>query len=568
MIQELQTYMTRKLLVLDLLAPEVKFNIEGKRSVRTRVGACLTILYFVTMVLAAVFIFKTYLRTDTPSSMSETFHLPNYPRVDLVEQRLLPIVFGYVGDEQSIFADDFARFVTLSVSKQTWYSAIDEFGEAVTKLKETFFDVIACKHLTPEELSMYEYFGKDSYLFQMISDYGMCIKPSPELFVQGKGSDELFESVALRIKPCSLDTGCAVTSVVEQLNFYITLPQTSFDQTNLEHPYAVTVNADALYYINPKAVQLYNARIKFNRVMDFIGVMPKWTERKSYFDIKEVFYNVASRLESQTTCPSSQVKDNSQCSSYLELTLQSSGSVMRINRRYKTLSETCGELGGIKEVLLLIFLLCYYRYSLQARDEYLIENVYGDLDQFQRLSQEKAVHINKSEQPTGRDARPIGMFDSKSNGQPSKDAFKKLAIENIRSNLNVLNIIKEMNNLKVICMFLFRSHHYKLSPVLQLNLSRRSQQERAEVESFISSRRKQPSRDQMLNAQANGGSSLPQGLLEVNKSKLIEVNDCFDQLTQKVRSSGEAGTDSLEHQLDLFFYKCMKETDEYIHKKI
>ena len=582
-------YPDRIFTTFDILAPEVKLNIGGNRSIRTKTGACLTVAFLSTLVFASFFIFRTYLRTDTPSSLNETFHQPTYPKIDLVKHKILPVVIGYLGDTESILAEDMKSYLTLVAARQNWYSDIDENGEAITKLKELFFEVVPCSSLGEDNLELYDYFGKDTYLFEMITLYGMCIKPDEGLFVQGKGSDDLFDLISLRFKPCSLPTGCKPASDIEKLNFYITVPQTSFDQGNFEEPFSRSVNADVLYYLNPSMVQYYNTRIKFNIVKDFRGVLPSWKERSSFYDIKDTFYNAGSRDPSQVTCDEIDVYDSTKCVSYLEMMFQSSGSVSKINRRYKTLTETFGELGGIKEVLLLVFVLIYYRFNLNARDQYLIDHVYGFADSQtspQTGNNDKETNDNI---PSSLDLkfsvlRKRGTLQrlgrclrKKTDEEKRKAAIRESAIESVRSNLNVINIIKELNNLKVVCQFLFRGRHYKLSPAVQFNLHRRLVHEAKMMKKVPYEKITKEMNPDMNGINVREGNEInPEGdigqdfgLLDENKVKLMTFEEAMKEIEDNSSNSFVSPpADMIEHQLDRFFYRCMKETDEYIHKKM
>ena len=566
---------------LDFLAPEVKLNIEGNKRMRTKVGGLLTVCFLTSLVFAAVFIFRTYLRTDTPTSINEMFNRPEYPKIDLFEHRIMPVVIGYVGDTFSILAEDMKYYVSLVAARQTWYSAVDENGEAITKLNETYFEVVPCVSLGEDNLQLYDYFGKDTYLYEMISLYGMCIKPEEGLYVQGKGSDDLFESVSLRIKPCSLDSGCKPVEEIEQLNFYVTQPQTSLDQANLENPYQKTVNADSLYYISTRVAQLYNTRIKFNRVLDFRGLLPAWVERTSFYDIKDTFYNTASRDPSQFTCAADEVLDSSKCVSYLEMMFQSSGSVANINRRYKTLTETFGELGGIKEVLFIIFFWAYYHYNLKVRNQYLIDHVYGLSDDLDKKSN-KEIRNHKNGKNNAKwsafdlelsDLRTQGFLNyfrcccckkTKKREEIRQFEIRKSAIDGIKSSLNVINIIKEMNHLKVVCMYLFRSRHFKLSPLIQFNLSRRLNHEQTLIgkgKAGSDGRGKGTRVGPMFNISGCK-------LLDSTEASLKENEEAMEEIEAGWRNASSPPTDMIEHQLDRFFYRCMKETDEYIHDHI
>ena len=116
----------------------------------------------------------------------------------------------------------------------------------------------------------------------MIDQYGICLNLTKDLIVQGKASDEVYELISYRLRPCSLDdkSSCANYSTLKKLNFYWIVPKTSYNPADFENPYNIMPNADEVYYLNPSIFQSYRVTIQTTSVNDFIGLISRWTERQ------------------------------------------------------------------------------------------------------------------------------------------------------------------------------------------------------------------------------------------------------------------------------------------------
>lgn len=142
-----------------------------------------------------------------------------------------------------------------------------------------------CSQLSAAELQVFEYMGKDDYFYQTIPVYGVCTRPTSDYIVEGKGSDEVYRLVTLKVLPCSRPTGCKGIDEIAKSNFQIILPSSNFDVSNYENPHRFVLNVDDIFYINPTIKQMFNSKIKQVTIKDSGGIFPSWSERKVLYDI-------------------------------------------------------------------------------------------------------------------------------------------------------------------------------------------------------------------------------------------------------------------------------------------
>ena len=437
-----------RLKFIDLFAPEIKLNIEGKRRLQTYTGAVFTVAYLVLLILATSYISKNYMRKEKPISLFEPSVAGEYPRVDLRKNGLVPIIFGYYDDTNVIEAKHLPRYVTVQAVKQSWVTQeID--GRLEEHLFQEHIKTAPCSELTESQKKHYDYINPSNYLYETMGSIGYCVADDDNLFVAGKGTDKVFVQFVVKIKPCILGPECVSADKLSTFNMAVALPQTSLNFSSLENPYRQTLGADTFFYITPKITQLYNSRLQFNEVNDYVGLLPDWEKRADFFDIKDTIFNVGYRDAALITCTEATVSSPTDCPSYLEFKIQSSGYVNSFNRRYKTLSETFGEIGGVNGALLLGFTLIYMVYSWSTRDKLVLKRVYGKLLNNKSLS-------DIIEGQTTQKVSSKGFCQKKSKEEQQTEEAAQQVITDC---LDIVSLVRELSYVKILSNCLLEDHH-------------------------------------------------------------------------------------------------------------
>lgn len=220
--------------------------------------------------------------------------------------------------------------------------------------------------------------SKEDYFYQAIPVYGMCPRPTKDYIVEGKGSDEVYRLVTLKVLPCSRSAGCVDAAAMAKANFQIILPSSNFDVSDYMQPHRFVLNVDDIFYVNPSIKQMFNSKIKQVTIKDSGGIFPTWSERKVIYDIGSTLGTQAYRPSSQTTCSAADVAipDNPNCVSYFEYSFQSSGILVYMKRSYQTLFSTLGNIGGTSGVIMLAITLLYLPFVAYLERQYLLTAVY------------------------------------------------------------------------------------------------------------------------------------------------------------------------------------------------
>src|SRR3990167_1060419 len=268
---------------LDILAPPVALNIDGKHAHKTKAGACLTLGYIFLLLVSITFIVRNSLRRDMPVSSSEYAVSETFPRFDLIKYNMLPAVVFYLGDTELIKVEDLPKYLTLDLLKVRW--EIDDSKQqqpAQTVKKTSNFQIRSCKSLTPEQISYLDYARNGDEFWSLIIASGMCPIPDPNMYVFGKGADDVYEQVSIRIRPCSLGGACAPREDINRVNFYMLLPDLVMDPSNYQKPYSQVLTAQNLYYLNSGNLQMVTQSIQRSEVEDDEGLLPSWNFKYEY----------------------------------------------------------------------------------------------------------------------------------------------------------------------------------------------------------------------------------------------------------------------------------------------
>ena len=254
----------RILKLLDIFADKPNLRVDGYESYKTYTGVILTFGYALCLLLISVRQFYGYFDLRVPVTTGESFGRAEYPKVDLVNNKLLPVMIFYSDDTTPIEVADLTKYFTFSVNKIAWITSSSQ-GRIVISKEVKSLPIIACSALTPDQLSVYSYMKGIGYVYEKLQTYGMCPVPTNEYAVQGKGSDGLFELITMSIKPCSLSSGCKQLSDISKVRFQLLMPSSNINASDFKQPHSFTVSADDIYFIHPGAKQLYTAKAKDTR---------------------------------------------------------------------------------------------------------------------------------------------------------------------------------------------------------------------------------------------------------------------------------------------------------------
>ena len=504
---------------LDIMTPPVQLNIGGKSGVKTYFGVAMTVLYLVSVGIFSYIILLTFLAKDSPTVNEEQSQTGVNPKVDMVSNSLFPVSYVLLGISYLVPAELVPKYFSVYLNKFRVVTNVLPDGSTNLTLFKDQMPVIPCKQAFKNETLAKVY---NSYLdtpfFKLHGlESGLCPQFDPtESYVGGGGSESSIDVMTLEFYPCSLPnaTQCATLFELLNLGIVVSLPSSSITLSNYTEPVKTYLNSDTNYFIDHQSTQRYFIQMQYNEIWDVSQYFFTESLRTSFPSIEKNVFGVLARDPTQLTCPGETTFINSPtCIAYLEFEFHSGPTKRKITRSYKTITQTLSQIGGINSMVMLVFVYINLIYNYYAKRNLLVERVFKFFQHIQPLKEPRlAKQGSEGGSPAGTTQNlgspELDKFNSI--GGPPKpgaasrssqhhlknpiaqlnkkelETLRSEAYEVIRKNLDVVTLVREVNNLKVLTQLLFKDYQQKLMPLISLNIQ--SNMDRLKKESLKSKR--------------------------------------------------------------------------------
>ena len=105
-------YLT-KVRKLDIFGQPIGFRVQKEKTFQTYVGLLFTAVYALVMLLVVTQETIKFVDTTQPISVGESYSTETYPRIDMLANKLLPVVIGYSSEVDFIPTADIDRYFTI-----------------------------------------------------------------------------------------------------------------------------------------------------------------------------------------------------------------------------------------------------------------------------------------------------------------------------------------------------------------------------------------------------------------------------------------------------------------------
>jgi hypothetical protein len=500
----------------DIFARVPGLNISGQTVYKTKTGTLFTVIYLLVLISVVVVQVRRYLDRTNPATSSENYSHEEYPRINLTKNKIVPAIIAYYNDTLPFSMDELKDYMTIKAYSIKWtpkevnYSA-GEYDDTLKVRDE--IPIITCKELIEKDPSVFDFYDKDSPTYQTLIDFGMCVDSTHENFyINGKGTDDLWEQISIFIKPCSdayftyhpdgyriTNSFCPEIEDLQAINFIITTPLASYDYTNHDNPVTYIPNFDDIYYMNPTATQLYTAKVRNRIIKDYTGLFAKWTDKLNFFEIGQTLFTQAYRDYQQYGCVPEAMwaEDENYCRSYFIYTLQASGEIQINKRAYVTIFDVLGSIGGINGILILILGAAYQFVNVRRRNIHLVNAVYPLIFAKQDTLNAQGEKVEEK--------KPSGCCRRKT--KEEKEAEKKenekinIALSRIQSCLDIRNMVEDSYKTNVLAAMFLKKRHIGLAQIVDLNNWKEHVDHEAAVSNEVAERLKR-SKANILNRKA------------------------------------------------------------------
>ena len=309
--------------------------------------------------------------------------------------------------------------------------------------------MVPCSQLTPEELKNYDYISNSSYVHENMLTYSICSRTNSTYAVRGKPTDTSYEYVGVIIGPCIMGSKCKSKAEIKVSSIQLLLPTSSLNQSDVQNPRKLNIGGEENHYPTLGLKQTYNAKMHLLQIWDYIGYLPEWQMRDQFYEIDSKNTFLATRDEDLITCTAEDAlsSDAGRCTPYIEFLFQSSGITISLQRKYKTLFETLGSIGGTNSLVYLVIILIYRPINKRQRTTHLLskvfpiickENLPEKYEEYldQKETSEKSTEKPKSQPESGFNETTITKLPNKdlmmSPKEPNDSTSKEILLKEMK----------------------------------------------------------------------------------------------------------------------------------------
>lgn len=552
----------------DRFAEPVKLNIDGKHGVKTLFGTFLSFIHCSALMAVVAFLLISYFKAERPDVYSGMEYTDSYSEINILDHGLLPAIIWYKGYTPLTDSTEISKYVTTELVIST-----NLMDTQTKKVSWTTCNSNTYSHLNTDSLNS----------DQKVS--ALCINFSDSLTIKGSLDSTNSKYVSIKIKPCTLGSSCKPSSELADLSFAMVMPAVSIEHQNYYSPLKKQSQISTRHWLLSSMTQRHSILTRANVIKDYSGVWLSWSDAFKAHELHDLDLALRERNSAHTTCTDSNLHDNSACMAYHEIAVGGSNVVFTTKRVYPYLFQQFAVFGGLNNLLAILFIMIYSRYNEKVKENLILKHVFGFIEEIEVL---KGARKNENQQELRNPGRKCFCLCKRKVLTPEETAHQQLkqsALMNMRDNLNILNIVKELNHLKVLCNFFFKSRHSKVASFLELGIYQRNRFEKEQIEVLggFTRRANKPRRKNVFKLNLKSESqSYPWPLTLEGSTKFLNFHHALKDIEEKashlkndspINVSDWAGAEretstklgilgDLEDKFDEFFFtEIMKNTE-------
>ena len=413
------------MMVLDFVSRPVGLTVRGKSTVHTKLGAVLSVVCLALYATLSWVTITNYLDTSRPVISYESQSMKHKEKIDVKKSKLYPILFFF--DQVNYLS---IEEVYQYVNPYILYYRKPATGAAITaRLK-----LVPCKDLlargkTDTITAESEGFVKSNY-----EKLGLCVDDEgKQINLGGEEVKDDFELFRVLLYPCTLTDGtCKPQTSLGRLAVSVAFPTPLTNFGDYKSPIRyVTESNEFVGVSNVISVVNYHS-LRVNEVMQERGFLSKLEVTHHFVSVDKSTSQIRTRDAAQITCNEAAL---STCTPYIIHNVIMTNNRMKIVRSYKGIVESISEIGGMIDLIFLVFMLLHSLNHSTVVKNFFIKEVYG------------------IEKPTSRNARCC----KKKLQEPSSEQIEKdteqhelynKAMDRLNKDLDIVRILQELNTIK------------------------------------------------------------------------------------------------------------------------
>ena len=422
----------------DLFMSDIKVNVSGRSSVKTKVGTGLSVLFLGVLAGLTYMSFSDFLDTSKSIISQAVVTTDLEPPISFTEDKLFPMIRFDYQISTALTPADIARFVTIELLKVSQYK---DTATGETKTSFHSYKIVPCAELAARN-DFRSLADDDVDQRQGLIEYGICVDPDEDITMGRKSKQEAFSQVmAWRLLPCSLPSGCASKEEMAKVTFLPMMAKPILDLGDRNKPVKYFVQADQVSYLSTGITSRQVVKVIKTEIINNDGFLFGSRLVNHFTSIISTVSSASDRNPTQLSCTPDQLKAKS-CIPYFIQNIMVGKQKMIITRQYKGIVETFSELGGMIDMLFLLFYLPYSLYNARVLREVIVKEVHG-------IERPAKLSISRSSSTALVSASAISLSEERIQHDASMKSYKRL-IEAAESHLDLIKIGRELYTIKAL----------------------------------------------------------------------------------------------------------------------
>ena len=309
-------------------------------------------------------------------------------------------------------------------------------------IEEIHLDVVRCDQAD----TRFDFIKNNPNLVGVLNQtFCFAPKTSDEQFYLLEGNPlEQFESVYnIEIWPCSLENRslCADSDKLKVVDLLLIHPLPSIDYSKVEDYLTWIAGAGTRIKIDLNSRQLYSLEMKTVSLLKDNAFISSPKEEGAFMDVESRTVSKVHRDRLQMWCGAEMVGNDMECEPYVSVRVYSSNKQKVITRVYPNVVQALSEVGGFRELVLMVLGMVYLVYD-------------WIFDDFRRFLLDLVFGVGHSRKAFGEQ---VGL---------------------VEGSLDIVELIKELNGLKIVNRVVFQDHHIALISEVLAKIKQQESKER------------------------------------------------------------------------------------------
>ena len=472
---------------IDILSRPPELNVGGTGGVKTNTGALLTLVYLAIMAFVVIDATSNYLDDSSPTVTQNFLVDPESPKIDFIDNNIYPLVLGFYRNESRITIEEGRYYFS---ARMLLYSyTFNETSKDYDYANE-FIELVPCRD-SPGATDLQFKLFKGKVKRETIDSFGMCLPMDKrdKLYVEGSFTSKKQQYAYLEITPCSA-ASCATALELTKIYFITGFAQHTVDSSRFNDPVRVHLENNDIYYVNPSSKIQNSVKLRQYQVKDQYGFPYSPKTRFDGFEISEIKTKSQGRDSTKISCTRAEFLDINTvpCQSFINIEFIGNGNRVVYTRTYQGILETLGNIGGFNEIIYIILVFIYQPFYYRAFSQTVMNKLFAFNKGKQKGFSKKKVHQNEPEQNSNLSCWQKLCYVLQCKGCRKRTKQEQIDKEveesgmaSLEDTLDVLQLVRQMNCLKVLTNILFKAYQYKLIPLMALNLFQKRRTQRSEL---------------------------------------------------------------------------------------